>query len=88
MLSFFFLAFDSYIYFYLIPSSNMYTFRVHIGKHKFTAVIFWTSEDRGNAEETGIDKIKLPLDVAESSEIIINKWNSCHFSIVKEFRIR
>lgn len=46
-------------------------FKFHISKGKFAVWIFWTSEERYNAQETGIDKIKLPLDVAESSEIAI-----------------
>lgn len=37
----------------------------------FAVLIFLTSEERYNAQETGTDKIKLLLDVAESSEITI-----------------
>lgn len=85
-----FFTFASYIQFYLIPSSNTYMFKFHISKGKFAVLIFWTSEERYNARGTGIDKIKLPLDVAESSEIDILSTNgsSIIFSTVKQFHIR
>lgn len=49
--------------------------KFHIGKGGFAALIFWTSEESYAAQKTGIDKIKLPLDVAESSEITILSTN-------------
>lgn len=47
----------------------------YIRKGRFAALIFWKSEESHAAEKTGIDKIKLPLDVAESSEITILSTN-------------